>query len=273
MRHEKIYFRPDDPSVYMATYISEDEPVLEMPPRPALVIFPGGAYINCTPRESEPIMKHFFAAGFNVFILYYSLGEKAKFPRPLEEASMAVAHVRSHAQEYNIDPARIFVIGFSAGAHLAASLSTMWHRPEAAFYGMTPGANRPDGSILSYGCLSVDTGANLGLFERVYGGKGTIDELRACSPADHVDERTCPSYIWHTFGDTGVTVLHSLHYANKMAAAKVPFEMHIFQNGVHGLSLANKQTWRNNPALICPEVEQWIDEAIAWALRLETTAE
>ena len=265
---DTIYLRPGEPDIRLCTMAANDEAELAMGPRPAIIVFPGGGYTHLSPREAEPIAKKFFAAGFQAFILYYSIGEKARFPRPLEEASMAISYVRAHAEQYHVDPARVFVVGFSAGGHLAASIGTLFDRPEAAFPGMEPGSNRPTGMILSYAVTCVDTEKIARSFTQTLGGDVTKEELLRWSPADHVTEQTPPAYIWHTANDKTVPILHSLIMAQRLAEKKIPFELHVFPDGPHGLALANAQTAGGKPDFIRPDAAQWIDEAIDWAKRV-----
>lgn len=268
MKTEIISLRPENPAVTLTTYIADAAPELKMPPRPAIVVFPGGGYTHLSPREAEPIAMKFWEAGFQAFVLRYSINEHAAFPNALVDASRAVSLVRERAGEYNVDPARVFVIGFSAGGHLAATLGTMYDKPCAAFPGMKPGSNRPDGMILSYAPTSVETEHIAQSFMRTVGRDLTLEELRGYSPDHLVTKDTPPAYIWHTFADPVVPVEHSLRMADALAAAGVPFEMHIFPAGPHGLSLANELTFSQNEKLIVPEAQQWIDEAAAWAKRL-----
>lgn len=270
MTTEKIFLRPEDEKVTLTTYISNDEPELKMPPRPAMVVFPGGGYHFLSDREAEPIAKVFFAAGYQVFILRYSVEPNAVFPRPLVEASRAIVHIRENAAKYNVDPARVFVVGFSAGGHLAASIGTLWHEDYAkASPDMPEGLNRPTGMILSYPVISSGPCAHCGSFYNLLGTKTpTEEQKRAYSLELHVDEHTVPVFIWHTASDTCVPVQNSLLFASALAEHKIPFEMHIFPKGPHGLALANEQTSSGNPGLIYPEVAQWVEEAIDWMKRV-----
>ncbi len=270
MKSDVIYLRPGEDDITLTTYISNDEPELKMPPRPAIVVIPGGGYRFTSDREAEPIAKMFIAAGFQAFILRYSVQKKALFPRPLVEASRAVVHVRENAEAYNVDPDKVFVIGFSAGGHLAASLGTLWHKDFAkASPDMKPGMNRPTGMILSYPVITSGPFAHRGSFNNILGEKATDEEaLRAYSLEWQVDENTVPTYIWHTTTDTTVPVENTLMFMQALAAHKIPFEAHIFPKGPHGLSLANEQTGCGNPALIVPDVAQWIYEAIDWTKRV-----
>lgn len=269
MKIETIFLRPEDEKITLTTYISDPSAELNLPPRPAIVVLPGGGYQFLSDREGEPIVKKFLSEGFNAFLLRYSIREDAVFPRPLVDVSRAIVHIRENAEKYNVDPERIFVVGFSAGGHLCASIGTLWHEDYAkASPDMPIGANRPTGVILSYPVITAGEFAHRGSIESVVGTKTpTEEQLRAVSLEYHVDENTVPAYIWHTTTDTCVPVQNSLFFASELAKHKIPFEMHIFPNGPHGLSLARPETNQGRP---CdqPEVAQWIDEAIDWTRRL-----
>jgi len=267
MKIETISFRPENPAVTLTSYIADPSAELAAPPRPAIIIFPGGAYVNLSPREADPVAFAFCAEGFQAFILRYSIGEHAKFPNALIDASRAVAHVRANAEAYNVDPSRVFILGFSAGGHLAATLGTMYDDPAAAFPGMEPRANRPDGMILCYAPCSVDAPIIAKSFTRTL-GELPKEELAAYSPDRRVTADTPPAYIWHTAADAGVPVENSILMASAMAKAGVPFELRIFPRGPHGLSLADERTSAGREGYIVPEVTQWIDEAIDWTRRI-----
>ena len=271
MTTEKILLRPEEgDAVTLTTYISAEYPSHPMPPRPAILVIPGGGYaMCCTDREGEPIAKPFFAAGFNCFVLHYSIEEKAVNSRPLVDASRAMVHIRENAEKYNIDPDRVFVVGFSAGGHPAASLGTLWHEDFAKAYpDMPAGANRPTGMILSYPVISSGPYAHRGSFDNLLGTQDPTEEQnRVYSLEYHVDGHTVPTYIWHTAEDAIVPVQNSILFISALAAAKVPFEAHIFPKGPHGLALASAQTNKGEP---CPYAEcaGWVEEAIAWTFRV-----
>ncbi len=270
MKHDVIYLRPDESDGTLTTYICDDEAMRKMPPRPAIVICPGGGYRFTSAREAEPIAMKFLEAGFQAFILRYSVKEKARFPRPLVEASRAIVHVRENAEAYHVDPSRVFIIGFSAGGHLAGSLGTMWHEEFAkASPDMVPGANRPTGMILAYPVISAGEFAHKGSFAEILGDEVENEAARrAYSLEWRVDEKTVPTYIWHTCSDGTVPVENTLLFMSALAKSKIPFEAHIFPKGRHGLSLATADTCAGNPDYVIPEAQQWIDEAIDWTKRV-----
>ena len=114
---------------HMQCYVQARSHKLTMPPRPAVVIFPGGGYDYTSDREAEPVANAYLAAGYSAFVVRYAVGADARHPHPLLDAAAAVALLRARAEEFYIDPHKIAVCGFSAGGHLAAHLGTQWHLP------------------------------------------------------------------------------------------------------------------------------------------------
>ena len=270
MRTEVFYLNPNNKDVTLTTYISNDPPEIKMPKRPAMLIFPGGGYSHCSNREAEPIAKAYMAHGYNTFILRYSLNELSLFPQPLIEASLAMKHIRDNSDEYNIDPDKVYVIGFSAGGHLAGCLATMWY--EQYLYDavdMPYGINKPNGAILSYAVLSPEGGPAI-LYNRIFNKEGTLtdEEYQQYSAVAHVDERTSPIFMWHTMNDKIVPVQNVLHMSQKLIEHNIPFESHIYPDGVHGLALATTETCAGNESLIKPNVAKWFDSSIEWLRNL-----
>ena len=125
---EKVFYpTPEDESVHLTCYVRDESHEMKGPPRDAILVLPGGGYRSCSDREAEPIALAYMHYGLNAFVLRYSIKENAVFPRPLIEAFKCVKFLKDNAERFNINPDRIFAVGFSAGGHLAASLGTMWH--------------------------------------------------------------------------------------------------------------------------------------------------
>lgn len=245
---------------------------LKMTPRRAIVVCPGGGYHFLSDREAEPIALQFLAAGFATFILRYSIGEGAANYTPLKEVAAAVRFVREHAADYNIDPDYVFTCGFSAGGHLAASAGVLWRSPALAevVAGAPEGIARPTGMILSYPVITGGDFAHKGSFYRLCGTETPTDaELDAFSLEKHVDATTPPTFLWHTFTDKTVPVQNALFFADAMATAGVPLEMHIFPAGRHGLSLANEQTNKGAATGYESSAAGWVELAVRWARELE----
>ena len=208
---EKISM-PGAGDVSLTAFIQE--PSSEMPNmthRPAVLVIPGGAYHFCSDREAEPIAMLFLQQGYSAFVLRYSVKDAAAWPNPLRDAENAMRLIRARADAWDIDPNRIAAIGFSAGGHLAAALATM-------------GAERPDALILGYPCILDEMDC--------------IREFSAPSLDDKVDGNTPPTFIFAASDDTCVPIRHSLRFSAALDRAGVPFQLHIFDRGGHGFSLA-----------------------------------
>ncbi|MBO4979167.1 MAG: alpha/beta hydrolase [Clostridia bacterium] len=263
MRHEVIRLCEDSDGVTLTSYV----PLTRAEKSDAMLVIPGGGYNHiCADREGESVAMAFAARGIHCFVLTYSLGEKAKFPRPLLEASLAMAYIHGHAEEYGIDPARIFVCGFSAGGHLAASLGTRWHTDEVNGAIDIPfGSNRPCGMLLCYPVLSYMPDIKQGTFEKVFGtSEPTREQIEFCSPDRNLSrEHLPPAFLWQTANDPAVNIKNTLRMATALSEVGAPFEVHIFPNGPHGMALATDVT-APKPMYANPRIAQWVDLAFSW---------
>ena len=225
-------------NVTLTTYLLDNSG--EMPNtsiRPAVLICPGGAYKMCSDREAEPVAMAFLAEGYNAFVLRYSLNENAVFPKPLKDAEAALELIRGNADNWHIDIDKIAVCGFSAGGHLAAALGTM-------------GKTKPAAMILGYPCILDSIGCILA---------NPVPSLEKM-----VDEKTPPAFIFSTFNDEVVPVENSLRFADALEKYKIPFEMHIFGNGLHGLSMSKSVTCSGHECYDNPSVAKWFSMCITW---------
>ncbi len=237
--------------------------------RPAVVVCPGGGYSGCSAREGEPVVLSFLAAGFHALLLHYSLGDKAAFPQPLLDLSQAMALCRAHAEEWGVIPDQIAVCGFSAGGHLAASLGVHWNRPEIQEKaGVSGQANRPNALILGYPVITTSWMDHDGCIPRLAGHMDEKEARRLLNCQDHVGPHTPPAFIFHTYEDNCVPVEDSLAMASAMAAADVPFELHIFQRGVHGLGLGTHLTSNGWAGHDEPDFAQWMPLSVKWLWNL-----
>lgn len=222
-------------------------PIWEMEVRrevfPAVVICPGGAYAMVSEREAEPVAMRFFARGYQVFILNYSVGERAKDFLPLRELSETVCTVREKAREWRVDPGRVAVCGFSAGGHLACSLGTMWDDPELLkVYDNRGGKNRPDAMVLGYPVITADESAHVESIENVSGCQRGTPGYAYFSLDRHVSEKTCPAFLWHTVTDDCVPAENSLKLMAALQKHRVPYEAHLFPSGGHGMSVCTEES-------------------------------
>ena len=269
MQYEKIYLKEGRPDVYLETYISDSLPNVT---RKAILVIPGGGYGGvCADREGEPIALAFMPYGYNGFVLHYTVGRKEPYPAQLREVTLAIKHIKDNAEKYGIDPDQLFVTGFSAGGHCAAMCGTLWNHPvvrEALGIdrGEAPeGINRPTATVLCYPVITANPFAHRGSIDTLCGYPSEdTDGAYHCSVELHVDKTTAPAFIWHTFNDTCVPIQNTLLYASALADAGVPFEYHVYPDGVHGLSLANRETWVGLPTHYNPTCQGWIDDAIRY---------
>jgi acetyl esterase/lipase len=227
----------------------EDIPTLTLfePPRgaengSAVAIFPGGGYSHLSGNlEGRQVADWFTARGFRAFVLSYRLSSNGYLlPVPLLDARRAVQLVRARAEDYQIDPHRIVVIGFSAGGHLAALAGTQFvaGNPEADDP-IERASSRPDYLVLGYpwiGAFSPDT-THLS-YCKVFNVMDKCEAMRvAYSPDLFVTHETPPTFWYHTFSDRTVPVEQGLRFYEALVKAGVPAEAHIFADGPHGTGL------------------------------------
>lgn len=264
MQYEKIYFNKAVPNAYITTYVSE----LKQTKHDAILVLPGGGYGTvCSDREGHPIAMAFAARGVNAFVLEYTVTPNDPY-LPLTEASLAIKFIKEHAEEYAIDPERVFVVGFSAGGHLAATLGTMWNDTVLAERtGDLAGLNRPAGMLLCYAVINP-TG-HYGSFYNLLGEhRDDPAYLHAFSADERVSADTCPAFLVHTGEDECVPVeKNALVMATALSKAGIPYEMHIYPKGPHGMALADRNTSCGNSAWIDATYARWVDDSIVWMKR------
>ena len=262
MRYEKIYFDGQDNEAFLEIYVAEQVGQFI---RSGILILPGGGYGQvCADREGEPIAMAFMPHGFNAFVLHYSVG-KNPFPSHLIQASKAMKYIRDHAEEYHINPEKLFVAGFSAGGHLAASLGVMWDKQEIYdAVDMPFGYNKPAGMMLIYPVIGPEhhfpSYQNL-----LMASEPSQEALDSCNVVKHVKENTVPAFIFHTANDETVDVKGALLMAQALSAHSVPFELHIAPEGFHGAALGNEITCYGVIQWCTPRISEWIQMAARWA--------
>ena len=207
----------------------------------AVVVAPGGGYgALAMDHEGRQVVSYFNAMGVTAFVLKYRLGPKYRHPIQLGDAQRAIRIARSRATEFGIRPDRIGMMGFSAGGHLTATAGTHFADGKTdATDAVERVSSRPDFLILGYPVISFDPAvAHMGSMRNLLGDKPDPKLIEDLSNELRVTADTPPTFLFHTNADTGVPAENSVRFYLALRKAKVPAEMHIFENGPHGVGLA-----------------------------------
>ncbi len=217
---------------YIQHIVSENNSVFK---RPAIIVIPGGGYQYCSQREADPAAFPYLAAGYQAFVLNYTVGKNTVWPLPLDDYEMAVELIKSNAEEWEIDTSRIAVIGFSAGGHLAAAAATM-------------SKCRPAACILGYPVITEETA-------KVY-----------CPTApgipENVDENTCPCFIFSSRTDGTVPINDTVRLVDALTKHDIPYECHIYAFANHGFATCESCVQNRN--WICTRTPDWVRDSIEW---------
>lgn len=231
--------------------------------RPCILLCPGGGYRFVSRREAEPIALHLLPRGFNVFVLTYSVAPNC-FPTQLRQVAAAMELIHQFEREWHCDTRKIAIMGFSAGGHLAAHYTNRYDCPEVR--AVFPESKPVAASVLGYPVITADpTYSHKGSFEKLAGGTypQTKQEQEFYSCEHMVTQNTPPTFLWHCTGDKVVSVKNSLLYANALAEHGVPFQMHVYPHGKHGLGTADLITNKE----IKPDavyIRQWLNALHEW---------
>jgi acetyl esterase/lipase len=206
----------------------------------AFVVCPGGGYARLADHEGHDVAVWLNGIGVTAVVLKYRLGPRYRHPAPLQDVARAIRTVRARAKEWSIDPGRIGVIGFSAGGHLASTIATRFDAGnQGAADPIERLSNRPDVAVLAYPVISMDEGVtHAGSRSNLLGPTPSAELVQAMSTDRRVTARTPPSFLFHTADDAGVPVENSLRFAAALRSANVPYELHVFETGRHGVGLA-----------------------------------
>ena len=224
----------EERNVTLTAYLQEVDGEFGFSKRPAMLVIPGGGYAMCSDREADPVAMAYLKAGYQTFVLRYTVTSKGGWPNPLNDYEQAMALIEENAEAWHIDPAKIAVAGFSAGGHLAACAATVaQHKPAAA--------------VLVYPAILKDI----------------VDMCQPGMPYphEHVTPQTCPCFVVAARDDRTVNIKNSLMMELALAEKGVAFESHIYSYGGHGFSTA--EDWINTNS-VCPRLPDWVSNSIQW---------
>lgn len=223
----------------------------------SVIIFPGGGYwINAINHEGFDVAKRFNESGITAFVVKYRIPNDLTMENretgPLQDAQQAIHVIRSRAKEWNIDPNKIGIMGFSAGGHLASTAGTHFMKNiDPALKGMNL---RPDFMILVYPVISFDDSVgHLGSRDQLIGKNPSKEKIREYSNELQVTKNTPPTFLIHASDDDAVAPQNSILFYQNLLKHSVPAELHIYEKGGHGFGM-------NNPTT----KDQWIERCLNW---------
>ena len=224
--------------------------------RPAVLVCPGGGYLYCSPREGEPIALSYAAKGFHAFVLRYSVGYDAAGFAPLKEVSWAIGYIRENAKKWHVAADKIAVCGFSAGGHLALSSGLL-------------AENKPNAMILGYPATSAPNMPGMNFMLKLLEGKNDVtdDDAKKYDLVPQITKDAPPVFLAATAEDL-LTTYGALPVAKAYSDLGRQYELHVFQFGPHGYSLANEVTADGSSQVIDPAFAQWQDLSVQWLHRI-----
>jgi acetyl esterase/lipase len=224
----------------------------------AIVVCPGGGYGGLAPHEGNDYALWLNDNGVAALVLKYRLGSGGyRHPVMLNDAARAVRLVRTKAAEWKVDPKRVGIMGSSAGGHLASTLLTHFDsgKPDAEDL-VERQSSRPDAGILCYAVITMGRFTHQGSKNNLLGKDPSPELVKLLSNELQVTKETPPCFVWHTYEDNGVPVENSLLFAEALRTAGVPFDLHVYQKGRHGIGLNDKPPFAN--------AHPWAKDCLFW---------
>ena len=296
MQIQTIKLWEEREDVELTAFLHRPDPMLpKQAPRPAVLVCPGGAYLRC-PRhgdEGDPVAMAFAIDGYQAFVLEYSVASRAPdqsktlYPAQLLDYGKAMLTIRAHAEEWNVDPERIAVLGFSAGGHVCGTVATRWNDGTLVRqFGVSPEQFRPCAALLLYpltdyplqkryeerpGSAAIGPEGDMALFGTT---APTEAQLAEASPARHITKDCPPVFLAAATDDGLVSAEHSLVMAQALHRAGIPYELHLFRYGDHGFSLGRNllDPCRDDKAHACAAWLPMAKRFLQYQIAPETTA-
>lgn len=261
--------------------------------RPGILLAPGGAYLIHATKEQEAVALEFLARGYHVFILRYSLGfssrdvresgaqvldTSARYPLPALELLESIHYLKSHCDTLSLDASRLFLMGFSAGAHVCATCGLLWNAPRLTDkLSFRPQGDelKAAGMILCYPMLNPDPSPVLSINDPGNSDAKLIKEFLYQTQTPSQEQKdganlvrqitpdAIPTFVWHSADDPVVSAMDTTRFVLALQEHGVPCAYHLFGKGGHGLGLANK-TYARTPEEFQPDIAVWPSLADAW---------
>ena len=224
--------------------------------RPAIVVCPGGGYLYCSPREGEPVALRYAARGFHAFILRYSVGWEAAGFAPLQEVSWVIGYLREHAAEWHIDPNKIATCGFSAGGHLALAAGVK-------------GENKPNAMILGYPAVTTPNHPMSNFMVKLLSGKKEVTDADCAEYSlERFITKDAPPVFMMATAEDGLSPYGALLVASTYSRLGLGYELHMFQHGPHGYSLADETTADGSCEVLNASFAKWHELSVDWLYRI-----
>ena len=241
--------------------------------RTTIVIIPGGGYRFICEREAEPVALYFAAHGFNTAVVRYSVSPSL-YPEALLDVGAVINYIRQNSNRFHSHKDHIVVMGFSAGGHIAACMSSLWKDENLwSRIGLAPENVRPNAAVLCYPVITGGQFAHRDSFVALTGSEDTALH-ESLSAEKSVNEDTAPTFIWATWTDQAVPAINSVLYAEALYKNGVKAELHLYPVGLHGLSLSRDFTcYVKQPEKAVAECENWPALAMSFVKRLFTVEE
>ncbi|MGD0031163.1 alpha/beta hydrolase [Paenibacillus illinoisensis] len=294
---EKIQLFDDNEHSNLYTYILDPQTSYKVyKRRPAIIICPGGGYLMTATKEGEAVAARFLSHGYHTFVLRYStyfkermtdlnevppINEQSHYPGPLIELMESIRLIKEHAEEWHIDAENIFVLGFSAGGHLAASLAVKWDDKDLLDRfpkDVSPSVFKPKGIVLGYPALDLESArVNFQnhknpmirrqgdfLYDAVFGHDApSKEQLDTVKIINYIREDMPSVFLWHTYDDEITSSGDSAALIHELIRHRINCEFHLFAKGKHGLGLGD-EVYANSEDDINEEVSAWVNLADQW---------
>ncbi|WP_125761896.1 alpha/beta hydrolase [Companilactobacillus hulinensis] len=231
---------------------------------PVVIICPGGGFTFHSDREAQPIALKFASEGVHALVLHYQLitNNETVYPLALQELATTLNWLKSQADIHLIDLNKIILIGFSAGGQIVANYNSLMTDPETVQKIFSdPIEVQPKVNVLCYSVIDL----TLGYPDSTEYAEQISSDKIYWSAQEHLTSNSKPTFIWQTVDDETVPVLNSITYAQKLNAIGIPYELHLFGSGRHGLSLASRVTQHpGEDSYVVPADAKWWELCINW---------